>query len=91
MIFLIRSHQGTRITRVAIQASLGIGESWMSDALVGSRIARKYSSGGNSDLEISTELTAVRPTPLGRAALLRFLENWEQAHPDGNSQISDEQ
>lgn len=76
------SLQSKRITRTAIQASLGIGETWMSDALSGSELAQRYGQGGSQEAtDVVDELQAVHPTPRGRSALLRFLQDWEEAHP----------
>lgn len=54
----------------------------MSDSLLGARLARKYGSGSSHvSTTVVTELSAIRSTPLGRAALLKFLADWESEHP----------
>lgn len=53
----------------------------MSDALLGARLARKYGFGGSHmSAAVVTELSAVRSMPWGRAALLKFLTDWESEH-----------
>lgn len=80
-ILLIVYLKGKRITRAAIQSSLGIGESIMSEALLGSRLAKKYgANGSHQSPDVISELTAVRPAPSGRSALLQFLNDWEHGH-----------
>lgn len=76
------SLKNKRITRAAIQTSLGIGETWMSDALGGSELAHRYGQGGPQESrDVVHELQVVRLTPLGRSTLLRFLQDWEKSHP----------
>ncbi|KAF8973354.1 hypothetical protein BDZ97DRAFT_1912937 [Flammula alnicola] len=70
------------ITRLAVQVVLGIGKTSMSDALVAGRLAVLYSSGGpHESANVVQELQTVRDPPLGKSALLNFLESWEVAHP----------
>lgn len=53
----------------------------MSEALSGSRLAKKYGmNGSHTSPNVTSELTAIRPVPFGRGALLRFLIDWEQTH-----------
>jgi len=71
-----------RITKLAIQSCLGIGETWLTDALVGHRLVKIYGPGGShSAAEVVSELEVVRTAPYGRFALLSFLKDWEEAHP----------
>ncbi|KAF8956108.1 hypothetical protein BDZ97DRAFT_1764080 [Flammula alnicola] len=59
------------ITCLAIQAALGIA----------SRLAVVHGSGGSHEsADVVQELRAVRDPPLGKGALLYFLENWEASH-----------
>ncbi len=70
------------ITRLVIQGVLEIGETLLTDALIGSRLAARYGPGGPYEsAEVVRELSAVRDSPLGKGALLKYLESWDMAHP----------
>ncbi|KAF8955936.1 hypothetical protein BDZ97DRAFT_1926009 [Flammula alnicola] len=71
----------THISLTLIQSRLGVGETWMADARLGSHLAKLYGPGGTQESkEVVAELTAIRDVPLGRSALLRFLEDWDSTH-----------
>jgi len=77
-----KSNTGTRITKAAIQSSLNVGETWLSEALTGHRLVKVYGPGGsNSASEVIQELATERSPPGGRRALLHYLEKWEKDHP----------
>lgn len=72
----------TRITKSSIQSCLGVGETWLTEALVGHRLVKIYGPGGSHSAQgVISELAVTRAPPCGRGALLTFLRDWEVAHP----------
>ena len=70
------------ITRLGIQGALEIGKTLLTNALTGSRLAAWYGSGGPYEsAEVVQELSTVQDNPLGKGTLLKYLENWDMAHP----------
>lgn len=74
--------QKTHITKSSIQSCLGVGETWLTEALVGHRLVKIYGPGGSHSAQgVISELEVTRAPPCGRGALLTFLRDWEVAHP----------
>jgi len=71
-----------RITKTAIHAALGVGETWLSEAIVGHRLVKEYGpEGSHSAHEVLNELAAERELPQGRSHLLNYMKAWEKSHP----------
>ncbi|KAF5381018.1 hypothetical protein D9615_004051 [Tricholomella constricta] len=75
---------GKRITKRLICIALGIGETCLKQAEDGARLVGLYGAGGKCEAaKVIEELEARRdaPTGIGKIRLLRFLRDWEAAHP----------
>ncbi|TFK65374.1 hypothetical protein BDN72DRAFT_920826, partial [Pluteus cervinus] len=63
-----------QITRKAIQSALGVGETWLTEAIRAVEILDRYGPGGTSPSPgVVQELAAVHTPPRGRAHLLQSL------------------
>ncbi|KAF9524380.1 hypothetical protein CPB83DRAFT_838939 [Crepidotus variabilis] len=71
-----------RITKQIIQEALDIRETSLADALNGMKLIKLYGAGGTDEADdVVKELGQNREKPLGRLALLQFLQQWQKSHP----------
>ncbi|KAF9525464.1 hypothetical protein CPB83DRAFT_838193 [Crepidotus variabilis] len=71
-----------RITKQMIQEALDIRETSLADALNGMKLIKLYGSGGTDEAgDVVKELGQNREKPLGRLALLQFLQQWQKNYP----------
>ncbi|KAG6817824.1 hypothetical protein H0H93_006973 [Arthromyces matolae] len=72
---------GKRVTKKMIRIALAMGETSFREAEEGDRLLGVYGSGGEHEAaEVVNEVNAERDVPLGKGALLRFLQEWERNH-----------
>ncbi|KAG6835341.1 hypothetical protein H0H93_002471, partial [Arthromyces matolae] len=69
---------GKRVTKKMIRVALAMGETSFREAEEGDRLLDVYGSGGEHEAaEVVKEVNTERDAPLGKRALLRFLQEWE--------------
>ncbi|KAF9471272.1 hypothetical protein BDN70DRAFT_901473 [Pholiota conissans] len=83
------SATGKRVTRAAIQATLHVGETWLSDALEGSRLAQIYGRSGSDEVAkvvVELEIMSARnlvtnDNYLGRECVRMTMLAWKRLVP----------
>ncbi|PPQ97672.1 hypothetical protein CVT26_002484 [Gymnopilus dilepis] len=76
-----------RVNKSDIQTALGVGETWLNEALEGYKVVKIHGPQGTAPSPEVTDMigrtTNGQGRPEGRSALLHFLKAWSAQHADG--------